>query len=636
MPLISSIGRKSPKTRALHTAIYAALILGSITMIYPFLLMISGSTKSAVDIKDFNIVPRFLYDDTALYQKHVEGLFNEQLAVMQSVYDLDTHSFDAVTPPTNPQLKLVAAWQDFLTKSPPSPYHSSMGYIWAPISRCMPLNLRAFKRDLIHRFDGDITAMNRELGTEFVNWNAFLVLPEDYTMRRSTVLNSGFDQAQRDFKATQGNSYYFSIESFYKARFLKTQYTRDIAEYNRSHNTTHTSYNSVHLPPGIAELHSATEAEQSDWETFARNTLNLLWLRVTPDTDTSYRQYLQSKYSSIEVLNNRYQTNYKSFEDIPLIDNPAHITGLSFSDWNAFITGWKDPDTGQLHQPTTAQLRIHCIDFEFQDYLRDRFQYIAQANQILGTTFDDFHQISPPQQTAHYQTFLAQRSELRKEFIVRNYATVIDYMLLHGRGIFNTVIYCLLAVLAALIVNPLAAYALSRYRLPTTYKILLFMLLTMAFPPMVTQIPVFIMLRDLQLLNTFAALVLPGLAHGYSIFLLKGFFDSLPRELYESAEMDGANEWILFWNITMSLSKPILAVVALQAFNLAYSNFMFALLICQDESMWTLMVWLYQLQQRSGQAVMYASLLIASIPTFIVFLFCQNIIMRGIIVPVEK
>ncbi len=86
----------------------------------------------------------------------------------------------------------------------------------------------------------------------------------------------------------------------------------------------------------------------------------------------------------------------------------------------------------------------------------------------------------------------------------------------------------------------------------------------------------------------------------------------------------------------MSLSKPILAVIALQAFTMAYSNFMFAFVVCQDEKMWTLMVWLYQLQQRSGQAVMYASLIIAAIPTFLIFLFCQNIIMRGIVVPSEK
>jgi multiple sugar transport system permease protein len=86
----------------------------------------------------------------------------------------------------------------------------------------------------------------------------------------------------------------------------------------------------------------------------------------------------------------------------------------------------------------------------------------------------------------------------------------------------------------------------------------------------------------------------------------------------------------------MNLSKPILAVIALNAFTLAYSNFMFALLLCQDEKMWTLMVWIYQLQQMSGTGVVYASLIIAAIPTFIIFVFCQNIIMRGIVVPTEK
>ncbi|OPZ04884.1 MAG: L-arabinose transport system permease protein AraQ [candidate division BRC1 bacterium ADurb.BinA364] len=161
-------------------------------------------------------------------------------------------------------------------------------------------------------------------------------------------------------------------------------------------------------------------------------------------------------------------------------------------------------------------------------------------------------------------------------------------------------------------------------------------MLTMAFPPMVTQIPIFLMLRRLDLLNTFWALVLPSLAGGYAIFLLKGFFDSLPRELYESAALDGAGEFRIFWQITMSLSKPILAVIALQAFTHAYSNFMMALLICQDEKMWTLMPWLYQLQQRSDQGVIYASLLVAAVPTFIVFALCQNVIMRGIVAPVEK
>ena len=100
--------------------------------------------------------------------------------------------------------------------------------------------------------------------------------------------------------------------------------------------------------------------------------------------------------------------------------------------------------------------------------------------------------------------------------------------------------------------------------------------------------------------------------------------------------MDGASEWTKFWAITMSMSKPILAVIGLGAFTNAYSNFMYALIIVPDPEMWTLMVWLYQLTTRSGDGVMYAALLIAAIPTFLIFAFCQNIIMRGIVVPSEK
>ena len=126
------------------------------------------------------------------------------------------------------------------------------------------------------------------------------------------------------------------------------------------------------------------------------------------------------------------------------------------------------------------------------------------------------------------------------------------------------------------------------------------------------------------------------MASGFSIFLLKGFFDSLPQELYEAADIDGASEWKKFWMITMGLSKPILAVIGLGAFTGAYSQFMMALIIIPDPKMWTLMVWLFQFQSIAHQSVIYASLVIAAIPTLLVFIFCQNLIIRGIIVPVEK
>lgn len=633
MPMISQVGRKAPKTRLLIAGLYLLLGLGGLTMIYPFVLLMAGSTKTGVDIKDVSWVPAFVFDDIVLYRKHLEALFNEQLEVMRAVYDSDDPSFEKVEPPAAIRHGLVGEWDAFAATLDASRW--TIGYMQAAVSRSVPGHLREFREAMRTIHGPSIDEANLILGTEYASWTAFYLLPEDAHMRRSRPLDNRLGEEWTRFKQEVPSHYryYFSPEGFFKALFIKTQYTRDIAEYNREHGTSHASYDEVMLSPVWPDKASARE--QQDWETFVRDSLNLAWIRVEDSAAPLYRDYLRARYQSLERLNHQYQSGWRSWDDIPLIDRvPA--SGLVRTDWEGFITGWTDPDTGVNYRPAADQLRIAGTEEAFRDHLRSRWSSIDAMNADLGTSFASWREVRPPQKESHYRAFLEKRSEIRREFLFRNLLTALDYLAFHGRGITNTIIYCALAVLAALLINPLAAYAMSRYRPPSTYKLLLFLLLTMAFPPMVTQIPVFLMMRDLNMLNTFAALILPGLAHGYSIFLLKGFFDALPRDLFESAEIDGAGEWTMFWQITMTLSRPILAVVALQAFTTAYSNFMFALLICQDEAMWTIMVWLYQLQMRSGPGVVYASLLIAAIPTLVIFIFCQNIIMRGIVVPVEK
>ena len=634
MPIISTIGRRSPKVRGLILSVYLVLMLGALTMLYPFFIMVAGSTKSAVDVSDFDPWPGFLSNDDDLYRKHIEGLFNESMDAMNIAYGSDTPSFEKLGPPKHPNAKLVDEWDAFLDETPLPEYMHACGYVWTPVSRTVPHALRAFKKEVMARFDNDIDAANHHFGTEFVAWYAVIILPEDYLPRRNKPRDSAFDVTFREFKTRQprNNCYYFSPDGFYKTLFLRTQYTRNIDEYNRAHGTDCGSYDEIHLTRRVPD---GTSKEKEDWESCVRNSLNLLWIRAEEAARPIYLDFLKAKFGEIDVLNRNYGTSYASFDDIPLIEEPP-MGGLPMSDWEAFITGWKDPDTQKLHILPTQMLRVHSVDFMFRDYLQAKYKTIDAVNKAFGTDYSDFIEVLPPQRDAHYLAFLDMRGDLKWEFVTRNYKAVLGYLVFHGRGVINTVIYCSLAVLLALLVNPLAAYAMSRFKMPSTYKILLFLMLTMAFPPMVTQIPVFLMLRQLRLLNTFAALVLPGLANGYAIFLLKGFFDSLPQDLYESAELDGASEWTMFWQITMSLSKPILSVIALQAFTVAYTNFMFALLICQDERMWTLMVWLYQLRRWAGPGVMYASLIIAAIPTFLIFAFCQNIIMRGIVVPVEK
>ena len=724
MPIISTIGRGSAKVRLLIVTIYALLIGGAVTMTYPFLLMIAGSTKSTTDKSEMRVIPGYLTSEEVLWAKHVEGLFNESLEMMRQVHGSGAAAFEQVTPPANPNRAMADAWRAFLEASELPHYTYTIGYLECPVSRgVIPRALRDFKGQFIERFDGDIQRCNRALGTDFPGWNSFFVLAERYLVQRDKPLETPMGLELRKFKAAQplANRYYFTVEGFYRVQFLQTQYTRDIRVYNGQHDTRYASHDQVHLtrrmpappdarqrryanwrqlgrrarrllripigdwpdrswePAGLGQflrdLRTAwrparrgwpaqirqtredlrefgraglnllglrddpwpgrTGKAREDWEEFVRTIVNLFWIRADEEAAPLYRRFLRAKYGDPNALSERYGRRYASFDDVPLIAEPP-AGGLPLSDWDAFRQGWKDPDTGEMHILPAEMIRVHSVDFLFRDDLKRRYGDLGRLNQAMGTNFSGWLDVLPPQRDFHYLAFRQQTGELRREFSVRNYLAVFDYMVLHGRGILNTGIYCALAVIAALLVNPLAAYALSRYRPPSAYKVLLFLMLTMAFPPMVAQIPVFLMLREFNLLNTFWALILPGLANGYSIFLLKGFFDSQPRELYESAALDGAGEFRIFWQITMSLSKPILAVIALGAFTMAYSNFMFALLICQDNKMWTLMVWLYELQQRSSQGVIYASLLIAAIPVFLVFALCQKVIMRGIVVPVEK
>ena len=618
--------------------IYIVLLTGAVTMVYPFLLMLAGSTKSAVDTPQSRIIPLFLQDEVALYRKHIEGLFNESLLMARTTYDLPLDSFGNAVPPTEIRHGLVREWLDFTGNGnlPADAY--ACGYLYTPMSRgALPSLLRALKKELIREFDGDLSAANLAMGTDYVNWNAFYVLPEDYLHRRNVPAVGPFSERRKAFKTKQPRElcYVFSPEGFFKRGFLMAQYTKDIDTYNEAHGTRYGSWREVKLDRRLPAEPGRTQKEREDWTEYVRTLVNLLWIRADESSAPLYRLFLRAKYQSVRGLNRNYGTTYAAFDEVPLVTDPPP-GGLPLSDWDAFLQGWRDPDTGQRHVIPAESIQIHSVETRFRDSLREKFGTLDRLNRDLDTSFSDWRDIRPPQREAHYLHFERHAGSLRREFAFRNYISVIDYIVLHGRGILNTVIYCTLAILAALIVNPLAAYALSRYKPPSAYKILLFLMLTMAFPPMVTQIPAFLMLREFGLLNTFLALILPGLANGYSVFLLKGFFDSLPQELYESAALDGAGEFRIFWQITMSLSKPILAVIALRAFTIAYSNFMMALLICQDEKMWTLMPWLYQLQQRSGQGVVFASLIIAAVPTFLIFIFCQNIIMRGIVVPVEK
>ena len=349
--------------------------------------------------------------------------------------------------------------------------------------------------------------------------------------------------------------------------------------------------------------------------------------------------YLPSRYNhEIERYNRAAGAQYASFAAVPF---PSTAPAQGADIWLAFVRSTLRSDlivlTEQgkhafqasglparaafIHDMATAgDVSIQCVDQLFEHFARKR----------------SMTPILIPAAAQDWDEFSAKKSFWRFHFLSQNYVAVIDEISGHGGALVNTFILVVLFVVTTLTVNPVAAYALSRYRMKQTYSILLFLLATSAFPAEVAQIPSFIQIRSLGLLNTYAAIILPGLASGMSIFLLKGFFDSLPRELYEAADIDGASEWQKFWGITMTLSKPILAVNFLAAFTAGYTAFFFAIILCPSPRMWTLMVYIYQLMATSGPGIVYAALVITALPQLLIFLLAQNVIMRGIVVPTEK
>lgn len=633
MPMISVTGRKQLRVRMVVWMIYLSLTVGATTMVYPFLLMLAGSTKSSVDSPDATIIPKYLVDDVALYQKHIEGMFNESTALLQNAYGNFEASFRTLEPPEKAD-PLLGEWRAFLAEAnPPSSWYT-LGYFSCPTSKgSVPFNQARFRKQMLNEY-GSIDAINLKFGTSFTSSISFTASSPNFLSRFTADADTDFRKAIDDFIAAQPAKWrdYFSTANQFR-EYLKVKYGRFVEDFNKAQGTSFGTWTDIPVGDSVK---TTVPGAAKEYEEYLRFIVNPVWIRLTEEAAPAWQSYLQRRYGGdLAKFNKDNGTTHAAFEEIPLpLLIPAD--GTARMDWKQFVEGWLDPVNGETIQVPVGDIRLFGPGFAFQQYLKNKYGTIEALNAATGGSLASWETVQMPQKSAQYEEFLQMRGWLKWEFTQRNYSAVWDYLVVNGRGLINTVIFCALSILAALTVDPIAAYALSRFRPPSTFKVLLFLMMTMAFPAMVTQIPAFLLLRDLGMLNTFWALVLPGLANGYHIFLLKGFFDSLPQELYESAEIDGAGEPTIFLNITMSLSKPILAVMALSAFTSAYSAFMFALLLCQDPNMWTLMVWLYQLQQTSGQGIIFASLIVAAIPTFAVFVACQNVIMRGIVVPVEK
>lgn len=207
------------------------------------------------------------------------------------------------------------------------------------------------------------------------------------------------------------------------------------------------------------------------------------------------------------------------------------------------------------------------------------------------------------------------------------------------RAFLNSVFVTTVGTIAHVALACLAGYVLIQQDLPGRKLILVFILATMAIPGELIIIPLFVVYRNLNLLDTYAALILSGMVSGFSILLMRNFFAGVPIDLAESARIDGASDFHIFRSIYLPLAKAGIATITLFEMVGRWNMFLPVILYINDASKYTLQVVLRSLvtenQGNSGTSmitpnVQMAGILIAILPLVIIYPFMQRYFVKGI------
>jgi multiple sugar transport system permease protein len=201
------------------------------------------------------------------------------------------------------------------------------------------------------------------------------------------------------------------------------------------------------------------------------------------------------------------------------------------------------------------------------------------------------------------------------------------------RYFMNSLLVAAVATVGSVFLGSLTAYAFARFTFPGKEFLFRVFLFTMMIPLVLAIVPQFTVIKSLGLVNTYWGLWLIYIGGGVvgSTFFLRGFFESVPKELEESILMDGGGNWTIFRNIYLPLSKPALGTMAIFSFSGTWDEYFVALTIIKDEAMRTLPVALMMFQGKyaSNWAWIFAASVIALLPVVIIYIVFQKRFVQG-------
>ncbi len=230
------------------------------------------------------------------------------------------------------------------------------------------------------------------------------------------------------------------------------------------------------------------------------------------------------------------------------------------------------------------------------------------------------------------ESFTVPPKWLPTDMALENYADVFDKVPF-ARQILNSTLITWGTVVGQLISASLAGYAFARLEFKGRETLFWIVLATMMIPIQAVVIPVFIFLRNMGLVDTLWSLILPAVPTAFGTFLLRQYFLTIPIELEESALIDGANQWQLFYRIYLPLVKPGLAVLAILSFNFHWNEFFRPLIFLIDNENFPITLGIFQLQgymMTGSIAVVLAGVVMSLVPVIIIFLLGQRYLIEGI------
>lgn len=228
-------------------------------------------------------------------------------------------------------------------------------------------------------------------------------------------------------------------------------------------------------------------------------------------------------------------------------------------------------------------------------------------------------------------------SLIPKEFTLKNYVTVFTEFPF-TQYLINTLFITITSTIGITLTSALVAYAFSRFDFKYKGIIFAVMLSTIMIPGQILQIPLYEMYRGMGWINTYKPMIIPAFLGGgiTNVFLIRQFFNSLPKSIFESAQIDGAGEFRIFATIAVPLSKAIIFTVAIFSFTASWNDFYSPLLYINDDKKYTLAYGLYiffdkfKVGSYKAWNIICAANLVVIVPIIVLYFFAQRYFVEGI------